>query len=229
MNDNTISLKKTARLAGLLYLVFVISGIYGLMYIPSQTIVPGNAAATAGKMLANEFLFQTGIINGIISSTIWVMIALALYRLFYQVNEWSAKLMVALVMIQIPVFFIAEGLSITSLMIFKGEMLSSFPIDQRQDMAMLLLKINSRTNIVLEMFWGLWLFPFGQLAYQSKFIPRLLGILLILNGIAYVAHSFTALIFPDYQTLIQQLAMPFWIAGEVSIMLWLLIIGVKTK
>jgi len=221
--------KKTARFAGLLYFIWVLTGIYGFFYISSQTIVMGDATATANKILANEFLFRTGTINDIISNTIWMFIALVLYRLFRQVNERQAKLLVAFVIVQIPAVFFIEALNITSLMIFKGEILKTFELSQRQDLAMLLLKISDHATIVLETFWGLWLLPFGQLIYKSKFIPRMLAVFLILNGIAYIIHSFTILLFPEYQSIVRQVATPFWILGEILIMLWLLIKGVKVQ
>lgn len=223
------SIKKTARLAGLLYLLWVITGLYGVFYVPSQTIVPGDAAATANKILANEFLFRTGIINDIISATLWVFIALLLYRLFKQVNERQAKLLVVLVIVQIPAVFFMEALNIASLMILKGEVLKTFGVSQRQDLAMLFFKINDYGSLVLETFWGLWLLPFGYLVYKSGFIPRILGVFLILNGIAYIIPSFTSLLFPDYTNIVSKFALPFWILGEISIMLWLLIKGVKTQ
>jgi hypothetical protein len=221
--------KRTARLAGLLYLIWIITGFYGVSYIPSQTIVRGDAAATANKILANEFLFRTGIINDIISTTIWVIIALVLYRLFKQVNERHAKLLVVLVIVQIPAVFFMEALNIASLMIIKGEVLKTFGISQRQDLAMLFFKINDYGSIVLETFWGLWLLPFGLLVYKSKFIPRIFGVFLILNGIAYIIPSFTSLLIPDYLAVVRQFALPFWVLGEISIMLWLLIMGAKNN
>lgn len=229
MENTENSLKKTARIAGLLYLIWVVTGIYGIFYVPSQTIVQGDAVATANKILANEFVFRSGIINDIISNTIWVFIALVLYRLFKQINERQAKLMVALVLVQIPVVFFMGALNITSLMIFKGEILKTFDLIQRQDLAMLFLKINDYGTLTLEMFWGLWLFPFGLLVRKSGFIPRLIGVFLILNGIAYIILSFVSLLFPVYQTLVSQLAMPFIILGEISITMWLLIKGVKNN
>ena len=228
--ENTVnSLKKTARLAGLLYLIWVITGIYGIFYVPSQTIVSGNAIATANKILANEFIFRTGVINDIISLTIGIFLLLTLYQLFNQVNKHRAKLMVALLMVTFPIGFIMDALSIASLMIFKGEILKTFELSQRQDIAMLFFKINDYGGITLEMFWGLWLLPFGQLVYRSGFIPRILGVFLIINGITYIIHCFTQLLFPNYQALVGQIAMPFWILGEISITLWLLIKGVKNN
>jgi hypothetical protein len=229
MEINSSSLKNTARLAGVLYFIWVISGIYGVLYIPSQTIVLGDAGVTANKILSNEFLFRTGIINDILNNTVWVFMVLLLYQMFKQVNERQAKLLVALVIVQIPAFFFIEAFNIASLMIFKNEILKTFEIGQRQDFAMLFLKINVYGKMVLETFWGLWLLPFGHLVYKSKFIPRILGVFLILDGIALIIHSFTSLLLPNYQTIVGQFTSPFWILGEISIMLWLLIKGVKQK
>ncbi len=136
MEDKGYSLKKTARLAGLLYLIWVITGVFGIFYVSPRIIAQGDAGATANKILANEFLFRTGIINDIISNTIWVFLVLLLYRLFKQVNERQARLMVALVIVQIPAVFFMEAFNITSLMIFKGEILKTFELSQRQDLAL---------------------------------------------------------------------------------------------
>jgi len=132
-----------------------------------------------------------------------------------------------MVLVQIPVAFIAGALNYASLMLFKGDILTTFEITQRQELGMLFLKINDYSSIMLELFWGLWLFPFGWLVYRSGFIPRILGVFLILNGFAYVIHFLTHLLLPDIQALVFQIATPIWTLGEISITLWLLIKGVK--
>ena len=229
MENKVYSLKKTARLAGLLYLFLIITGVYIIMYVPSKIMAEGDAVTTAKNILSNEFLFRTGIIGDIISNTIFVFLALALYRLFKEVNGHQAKLMVALVIVQIPAVFIMEAFNITSLMLFKGEILKTFELTQRQDLAMLFFKINDYGSLALETFWGLWLIPFGQLVYKSGFIPRILGILLIIAGIAYMIDSFISLLFPSYTILVNQPTLLIVAIGEISIMLWLLIKGVKNN
>ena len=145
-----MSLKNTARIAGLLYLLLIITGVYGIMYIPSQIIVPGDSVTTAKNMISNELLFRTGVLNDIISNTIFLFLVLVLYRLFKQVNENQAKLMFALVIVQIPVAFMMEAFNVTSLMILKGEILKTFELSQRQDLAILFLKINDLRNITVR-------------------------------------------------------------------------------
>ena len=192
-------------------------------------MVRGDAVATANNILANEFLFRTSIISDIISNTIFVFLVLVLYRLFKQVNEHRAKLLVALVIVQIPAVFFMEAFNITSLMIFKGEILKTFELTQRQDLAMLFLKINDYGGLTLEMFWGLWLIPFGLLVYRSEFIPRTFGVLLIIAGFAYMIDSFISLLFPSYRAFVNQPTLLFVAIGEISIMLWLLIKGAKNN
>jgi len=228
MEINSSSLKKTARLTGLLYLIWIITGLYALFYIPSQINIQGDAVTTAQNILSNEFLFRTSIINDLISSTIWVFMVLVLYRLFKQVNERQAKLLVALVIVQIPVVFFMEAFNITSLMIFKGEILKTFELSQRQELAMLFLKINDYVVSTLVLFWGLWLFPLGILVYRSRFLPRFLGVWLIINGFAYLVLSFTGLLLPQYKDLVFKIAFPAML-GEVAFMLWLLIKGAKVQ
>ncbi len=220
--------KKTARFAGLLYLIFTISGIYGMMFLPSRIIVNGDVAASAKNILDHEFLFRTGIINDLISNILWVVLVMILYRLFKQVNERQSKLMVAFVIVQIPVAFFMEAFNITSLMLLKGDILKSFEPNQRQDLALLFLKISDYGILVLEMFWGIWLIPFGLLVYKSGVIPRIFGILLLIGGAGYMAYSFISLLLPGYLVYVNKTVFFFIVGpGEFSIMLWLLIKGVK--
>jgi hypothetical protein len=223
------STKNTAKLAGLLYLILTICGLFNLLYVPSKIMVHEDAAATAKNIIANEFLFRTSTICDILSNITFIFLALVLYRLLKQVNERQANTMVVLVLVQIPVVFIMEALNISSLMIFKGEILKSFELNQRQDVAMSFLKINSSMTLTLEVFWGLWLIPFGQLVYKSSFIPRILGILLILGGIAYLIESFTGLLLPKDVSTVNQFTFVFYSLAEISTMLWLLIKGVKSS
>lgn len=229
MEDNVYSLRSTARLAGFLYLSLIITGVYIIMYVPSQTIEWGDTGRTAKSIVSNEVLFRTAIIGDIVSNIIFVFLVFVLYKLLKPVNAHQARLMVALVLVQIPAVFIMEAFNIASLMVFKGEVLKTFEVSQRQDLAMLFLKINDYGSMALEMFWGLWLIPFGQLVYKSRFIPRIFGVLLIIAGIAYMNDSFVTLLFPGYSGFINRPTLLLVALGEISIMLWLLIKGVENR
>jgi hypothetical protein len=228
METNVSSVKKTARLAGLLYLIWIITGLYGIYYVPSRIDMRGDAVTTAQNILSNEFLFRTSIFNDLVSSALWVFTVLVLYRLFKQVNERQAKLLVALVIVQIPVAFIMEAFNIASLMILKGEVLKTFELGQRQDLAMVFLRMNDYGTVTVEMFWGLWLLPLAILVYRSRFLPRFLGIWLIINGVACLALSFTSILLPQYKDMVYNISLPA-LFGELAFALWLLIMGAKEQ
>jgi hypothetical protein len=228
MEANSNSLKKTARLAGLLYLVWIISGLYALIYLPSKIDTRGDAVTAAQNILSNEFLFRTSVFTDLFTSALWVVIVLVLYRMFKSTNESEAKLMVALVLVQIPTVFTMQALKVTSLMILKGEVLTTFELGQRQDLALVFLRINDFGVSSLELFWGLWLFPLAILVYRSHFLPRFLGIWLFINGIAYLVLSPTDLLLPEYRDTFFKIAFPAML-GEVALMLGLLIMGAKLQ
>jgi hypothetical protein len=230
MENKVVSLKKIARFAGILYFIWIITGLYAMFYLPSQTIVRDDAVATANKILAHELIFRSGIINDILSSIIWVVMVLLFYRMFRPVNERMAQLLVALVIVQIPIAIFMETLNLTSLMLFKGDILKTFDAGQRQDLALLFLKINDYCVFILEAFWGLWLVPLAILIYKSRFMPRFLGVWLIITGIFYLILSFTSILLPQYKDIILKspLALPAEL-GEVAFMFWLLLWGTKNN
>lgn len=225
---NSSVLKNTARLAGILYLLWIVLGLFGMFYVPSQINTKGDSATIAQNILSHEFLFRTSIMTDILTSTAWVFMVLVLYRLFKSVNEHQAKLLVTLVIVQIPTVFAMEALNIGSLMIFKGELLKTFEISQRLDLAILFHKMNGYGLLTQELFWGLWLFPLGILVFRSSFLPRFLGIWLIINGLAYVALSFTDVLLPQFRDMVFKIGLPGFL-GEIAFMLWLLIKGARPQ
>src|ERR1700694_617808 len=106
--------------------------------------------------------------------------------------------------------------------------LSVFEKPQRDALAMLFLRMHDQEILAAEVFWGLWLVPLGILAYKSRFVPRFLGVWLIINGFAYVAISLTGLLVPQYEDVVSNYAFPA-LLGEMAIMLWLLIKGAKSQ
>mgnify|MGYP002789921352 FL=1 len=221
-------LKKTARLAGLLFLLWIVSGFYDMFYVSPKIFVSGDPVASAQNILKYETLFRTGIFSGLVTNTIWVLLVWVFYQLFRSVNERYAKLLVASVVVQVPVAFVNAGLSIAAVITLKGEMLKSFELVQRQDIAMAFLKINEYSVLALVLFYGLWLFPLALLVYQSVFIPRFFGIWLILNGVVYVLLSFVGIVLPEYRDIVFTVGMPAMF-GELVFMLWLLIKGTRDK
>ncbi|MBI1748878.1 MAG: DUF4386 domain-containing protein [Acidobacteria bacterium] len=223
------STKKTARVAGLLYVLAGLPAPFVLLYIPGKLIVPGNATATAHNILASESLFRIGIAGELINAAFFLFVPLALYRLLKGVNKGQASLMVTLFAVSVPISFMNVLNSIAALMLVRGaDFLSVFDQPQREALALLFLRMHSQGFVAAQIFWGLWLFPFGLLVYKSGFLPRILGVLLMINCFAYLADSFTSLLWPTYVHAVSQvtLAPKF---GELAIILWLLIKGAKDQ
>jgi hypothetical protein len=221
--------KKTARIAGAWYVLMGLTAPFTLIYLPRKLIVPGNATATAGNVLASEMVFRLAIVATLFSLVAFVFLAMALYRLLSGVNESHASLMVALILISVAIGFVNEVNNIAALTLFRGPaFLSAFDKPQRDALGTLFLHLRGQGLVVEQIFWGLWLFPFGLLVMRSGFIPKILGVLLIINGFAYVVASLTELLAPAYANLVERFAL-IPETGELWIMLWLLIKGVRAQ
>jgi|SRR5947209_8170216 len=224
------SLNKNARGAGLLYILGSLAGFVRLIYIPTKLFVHGNAAATANNILAHESLFRWGIVSSLLCSALWIFVTLALYRLFKGVDHGLAVLMVILgSLMVVPLFFVNSVTDAATLLLARGEdFLSVFDKAQREALAMLFLRLHHNLDLANEIFWGLWLIPLGLLVYKSRFLPRILGVWLIIACFAYLAHSVTGFLFPQYEDKVFSIASVINL-GEVALMLWLAIMGVNEK
>jgi hypothetical protein len=220
-------LKKAARIAGAIYLSMVVTGPFSLIYVPNKLIVRGNAVATADNILAHETMFRLAILADLVGSVIFICLALALYRLLSSVNKTWAGLMVAFVLVSAAVGFLNTINNIAALTLFRGaDFLTAFDKPQRDALGMLFIRLHSQGIFINEIFWGLWLFPFGLLVFRSGFLPRFIGVWLMINCFGWLALSITALFFPTYYGTAFQWSQPI-LFGELAIMLWLLIRGAK--
>src|SRR5947207_9572602 len=220
--------KRDARIAGAFYLTLM-TAPFSLIYVPNKLIVRGDAAATAAKILGHEMMFRLSIVNELFGAAMMLFLVFALYRLLSGVNKTHARLMVILgAFLTIPISFLNVVNEIAALTLLRGPafLSSVFNRPQLEALALLFLGLYSAGLVVVQIFWGLWPVPFGLLVMRSGFIPRILGILLIVNGFAYVLTSATVLLFPAYGGVVSQV-MLIPETGELWIMLWLLIVGVK--
>jgi Domain of unknown function (DUF4386) len=220
---------KAARIAGAIYLSMGVTGPFSLMYVPGKLIVRGDASATASNILTHETMFQLAVIAGLLGSVIFICLAIALYRLFEEVSKTQALLLVGFVLVSAAVGFFDELNNLAALTLFRGgEFLSVFSKDQLDALGMLFIRLHHEGIVINELFWGLWLFPFGVLVYKSRFLPRVLGVWLIVNCFAYVIISLTGLLWPQNYSNVFTWSQPI-LFGEIAIMLWLLIRGANVK
>lgn len=219
----------TARTAGILYLLMGITGMLGILYIPSQIIVPEDATATAANILAHEFLYRLGIVCQLACQTIFVYLVLSLYSLFKEVNRQYALQMLVLVAVSVPIAFLILLNQLAALVLLSDAgFLSGLPTEQLNSLAMVSFKLYEQGIIVVQIFWGLWLIPLGLLAYQSTFVPRFIGIFLVLGGIGYIMASLAGLLFPEYGESVGQLVTIPSVIGEFSMIFWLLFVGLRS-
>lgn len=225
------SLSKKARVAGTLYIVASVFGVVRLMYIPNKLVDFGNAAATAHNIAAHEMLFRFGILTDLIGSALFIFVTLALYDLLKGVDQRLATVMVILGSLMVTPLFFANTVNDAAALLFArghADFLSVFDQPQREAMAMLFLRLHHQLSLANEVFWGLWLIPFGLLVYRSRFLPRVIGVWLVVACFAYLAMSFAGILFPGSEDKLFPITQPVML-GEVAIMLWLVIRGAREK
>lgn len=220
---------KAARIAGLLYLVVSIPGFFSLMYIPSHFIVSGDATATASKIANSELVFRMGILGELIGFTGFIFVVRALYRLLYRVEKAQASLMVTLMLVSIPISLVNVMNELAALILIRGaNFLAVFDKSQRDALALLFLKVHDQGLAVAEIFWGLWLIPFGLLVLKSGFLPRVLGVLLVIACFGYLADTLDTFQLLPYASVVSRVV-PLLTGCELPIILWLLIMGAKDQ
>ena len=226
------SSKNTARLAGLLWLLSTAAGGFGLIYIRSNILVPGDAAATAGNIMAAESLYRAAIVSSLFSQIFMFFLGLTLFHLFKEVNKRLATVLVASVIIAVTIAF-ANSLNHFGALLVLGQAdyLNVFSAEQLDAIAMTLIRLaNSAGQGLLEIFWAPYYFSFGLLTIRSRFLPKVFGILLMIMGAGFAINVFEKFLFPQfYPALFSQLAMLGGALGGIPTMLWLLIKGVNIQ
>ncbi|MBP6748194.1 MAG: DUF4386 domain-containing protein [Xanthomonadaceae bacterium] len=221
--------KALARTAGAIYLIVVLTGVFGLMYVPSRLFVRDDATATVRNLVEHTDLFRLGIAAGFLGYIAFLLLPLALHRLLGAVSSRAAALMVAFATASVPIslFNLTHKLDVLSLL-GDAAYLRAFSVEQRDAMVMLSLDAYNNGIAVAMLFWGLWLLPFGYLVYKSGFLPRTLGILLMLGCFGYLIQLFGDTLFANYaqSALSGVVTLPATL-GEIGICFWLLIVGTK--
>jgi hypothetical protein len=197
-------------------------GFFGIIYVPSVLLVSGDAATTSRNIMASEWLFRSGTVSHLIGQIVLIFLVLALYRLLKPVNKDHAVLMVVLALLAVPIASLNEVNHLAALRLLANADDGAFTASQLQAQAMLFLDMRNNGILVAQVFWGLWLLPLGFLVFRSGFLPKLLGVLLVIAGVGYVIDSGTQLLSPGLAMIGQ-----FTFVGEVLFTLWLLIKGVN--
>jgi len=216
--------KRLAHLTGAVYVSLGVAAAIGYYHAP---LVQGDLSAIGREITRTDLRFRIGVVSDVLAAVLAVPLALLLYQLLKPVNKTQAALMALLLLLAIPVSFVVALDYVAAQMLLTGvPEVSALTGGQRGALGMLFLRLHTDGVLAVEIFWGLWLLPFGLLVMRSHFLPRVLGILLIIAGVAYVAHSFTSLLLDGHRiVLYERVTMLARAAGEFPIMFWLLIKG----
>jgi hypothetical protein len=223
--------RRQARTAGLIYLVVAVTGIISVMVIPARYSVAGDAAATLANIAAMDTLFRLGIAINVLSSLAFLVLPLALHRLLAPVDRELAAAMVVFVAVGATIGLVSAVFKLNVLAVMGGApYLDPLTSGQRAAQAMLSLRAYTNLNVVAELFWGVWLLPFGLLVYRSGFLPRVLGVLLVAGSFGYAIDSLGRIISPAYasSTLAVLVPAPAHV-GEIGTLLWLIIVGTTRR
>jgi Domain of unknown function (DUF4386) len=220
------SINKTARLAGLLYLALAVISVFGLIYVPSMILVPGDSAATAMNIVTSESLFRLGFVGNLVTFTVNIFVVVLLYKLLEPVNKMMASLMVILILVGVAIAMLNELNQFAALLLLESAgFLAAFTAEQVQVFASLFLDIYAHGFVLAHIFFGLWLFPMGYLVIKSGFIPKVIGIFLLIAGVGYVLDFTLFFLVPEITIKVSE----YTFVGEVMLLLWLLVMGVNVE
>jgi len=220
------SIQRNARIAGILYLLLIPFSIFGMIYVPSQLLVAGNGAETASNIMASESLFRQSIISALTVQVINIFLVLALYKLLRPVNKTMAVLMVVFSLVAVPIAMLNELNHFAVLLLSTDAVnMAGFNAEQLQALIPLFLDLHEYGLSIAGIFWGLWLFPMGYLIYRSGYLPKFLGVLLMIGCFGYLVDSLAIFLLPGSQ--VNVATFTFW--GEILFPLWLLIKGVDVE
>jgi hypothetical protein len=222
--------KRLARIAGFLYLLVGIFGGFAEGYVEPKMYDAGNAAATAGNVIANAGLVRLGVVADLLDGTFFVFLALTLYILLKPVHKGVARAMLVLVILATGITCLGALFEFEGLRVATGAVdLAALGAGGSNALVLLLLDAQHYGLLIAQIFFGLWLAPLGYLAYRSGWFPKALGVVLVAASASYLVDFLAAFLFPDFGKAIHGFATILPAIAEPSMVLYLLAIGVKTS
>ncbi len=220
--------KNLARIAGAAYVALSLVTAFGFYHAP---LVQEDIGAIARALVRSDLRFRVGFVADIISMTLAVPLAVLLYEVFRPIHKLQATLLAVLLLVAMPISFVVALNYVAAQWLLSGaSIVTGMPQAQREVLAMLFLGLHAHGVLAVEIFWGLWLLPFGYLVIRSRYLPRLLGVFLIGGGLAYISHSIVTLLLAGQRFAIyEHLTMLARAVAEFPTMLWLLAKGADVR
>jgi Domain of unknown function (DUF4386) len=229
MDEIVYSLKNKGRIVFLFWALYAVPAIFSLQYVRPKLIVFGDAAATVNNIMAHEFLFRMGIVSHLFAQVFLLLFGMAVCRLFKGVNKtwttifWTSILMTVAITVVNTLNYVAP-----LVVLGKAAYLNVFRQEQLHAIVMIFIRLSNSGQALYEIFWGLYLFAFGLLIIKSRYMPVILGILMIVGSLGFPINTFTKLLVPEfYPAVFTRMTMLFSGLGVLPALFWILIIGVK--
>jgi hypothetical protein len=221
------SIQKYAKIAGFLYLAYILVEILTDAFVLSPLVEFGDAALTANNIMTHRFQFQLSFLGILLSGVLFLMAAWALYSLLKPVNKNLALLFLLLNMGGVAIQCVNDlNLMAAHLLLNSTQAAKAFQADQLQALIMVFLELNDKGTWASQIFFGAWLFPLGYLVFKSGFVPKVLGVVLMVHCFAWLATFLQFFLIPSF-TAITYISYPLGFIAEFGFTLWLLIKGVK--
>jgi hypothetical protein len=226
MNSN----KKTARFAGVLYLLNGITSAFAFAYVIAKVYVAGDAPLTAANVVANSGLVRIGVVADLFQATVWVFLGMTLYLLLKHVNKNTAGVMVVLVTVGAAIVCLNDVFQFVAVRVATETSYAAALGDEGSNaLVLLLLDIHHYGFLIAQIFFGLWLVPLGSLAYKSDLFPKALGVVLIVGGGCYLVGMVAVFLVPDFGEKINILVTIPSAIAEIWMVLYLLVVGVRAQ
>lgn len=216
-----------ARVAGLSYLITTVAGLFAEIVVRGGLIVSGDAAATARNITASESLYRLGFAADLIGGAAYLVVTLLLYELLKPVNRVLSLLAAFFSLVGIAIGGVAALAHLAPLLILGGaSYLHAFDAGQLQALAYLAIRLHAQGYLIALVFFGFYEALLGYLILNSGFLPRALGVLVGIAGLAFLINSFATFVAPPVGAALSNYMLILDAIGEFSLMLWLLIAGV---
>lgn len=218
------ALARLARLTGMAYTVWAGATVFGFFHAP---LLQDDIGVLAEALVRSEARFRVGVIVDLVTTVSSVPVALLLYRLLARVDRAQAALMALLLIGAMPVSFVVALNYVAAQWLLSGATAAAdLPTETRSALGHLFLRLHAHGVLAVEILWGLWFLPLGALIIRSGFLPRLLGRLVIVAGLAYVLHSVVTLALGGARVpIVERLSLVAKASGEFPLMLWLVCCG----
>jgi hypothetical protein len=222
------SRKRSARLAGALYLSYIAVTIFANV-TRDRLVVPGDAAATTERIVASVQLLRFSFVGDVLAGVLFLLTAWALYVLLKPVNTEVALLFLLLNAAGVAVQCLNMlNLFAAAVIVTDGGSLSAFTGEQSQALALLFVELHEAGFAIAQFFFAAWLLPLGYLVFRSGYLPRLLGVILMVESAAWLLYPLQYFLAPALGG-VRYVSSVVGFIGEFSLALWLLIMGAREQ